>query len=218
MGGRITVMAFTCITALYPVGKHNFSITQMTTNPCPVISRAWHKSFVNTTCGQRGGLLAQCPDFKCPPNCIDCCCHCILYLQPDFISQKSQLKEAIEQCGHICDFYPKYHCELNFIEQYWGKAKSQYRVTPRAKTGCEMESTVRESLDSVSLLQIRWSALFFCVSSCSPLHRFTNRATRFINAYGEGLTGAQAAWENKKYHGHCTLPPASILEAKHAIE
>ena len=101
-----------------------------------------------------GGLPAQCPDFKCPPNCVDCCCRRILYLQPDFISQKSQLEEAIEQRGHICDFYPKYHCELNFIEQYWGKAKSQYRVTPRAKTGREMESTVRESLDSVSLLQI----------------------------------------------------------------
>jgi hypothetical protein len=165
-----------------------------------------------------GGLPAQCLDFKCPPNRVDCCCRRILYLQPDFMSQKSQLEEAIEQRGHICDFYPKYHCELNFIEQYWGKAKSQYRVTPRAKTGREMESTVRESLDSVSLLQIRRSAFFFCVSSCSPLHRFTNRAARFINAYGEGLTGAQAAWANKKYHGHRTLPPDSILEAKHAIE
>lgn len=42
------------------------------------------------------------------------------------MSQKSHLKELITLCGHICDFYPKYHCELNFIEQYWGAAKFCY--------------------------------------------------------------------------------------------
>ena len=102
-----------------------------------------------------GGLLTQCPNFKCPPGRTDCCCRRILFLQPDFIAQKSQLEELIESRGHLCDFYPKYHCELNFIEQYWGAAKSHYRKSPRAKTGREMEATVRESLDSVSLLQIR---------------------------------------------------------------
>jgi hypothetical protein len=44
------------------------------------------------------------------------------------MAQKSQLEELIELCGHICDFYPKYHCELNFIKQYWGAVKSQYHV------------------------------------------------------------------------------------------
>jgi hypothetical protein len=43
--------------------------------------------------------------------------------QPDFVSQKSQLEEFVVSQGHIWDFYPKYHCELNFIEQYWGAAK-----------------------------------------------------------------------------------------------
>jgi hypothetical protein len=72
-----------------------------------------------------GGLPAQCgTDFKCAPGCIDCCCQHILYLQPDFVAQKSQLEELIEQRHHLCDFYPKYHCELNFIEQYWGTAKA----------------------------------------------------------------------------------------------
>lgn len=100
-------------------------------------------------------LLAQCPGFKCPPNRTDCCCRRILFMQPDFIAQKSQLEELIATRGHICDFYPKYHCELNFIEQYWGAAKSRYRVAPRARTAREMETTVRESLDSVPLPHIR---------------------------------------------------------------
>lgn len=85
---------------------------------------SWFKGMEIIIC-ERGlwpevGLCAQCPDFKCPPSCVDCCCWCILYLQPDFINQKSQLKELIKLHGHICNFCPKYHCELNFIKQYWG--------------------------------------------------------------------------------------------------
>ena len=65
-----------------------------------------------------GNLLAQCEGFKCKTGRTDCCCSRILFTQPDFINQYSQLEELVTSCGHICDFYPKYHCKLNFIEQY----------------------------------------------------------------------------------------------------
>jgi hypothetical protein len=104
--------------------------------------------------GQRP-LPAQCPDFKCPADRTDCCCRRVLFNQPDFTAPKSQLQELIESRGHLCDFYPKYHCELNFIEQYWGAAKFQYRAVARSSTIKNMESVVKESLDSVPLLQIR---------------------------------------------------------------
>jgi hypothetical protein len=35
-----------------------------------------------------------------------------------------------------------------------------------------------------------------------------------MSAYAEGLSGAQASWANKKYHGHCTLPPEMVAEIK----
>ena len=70
-----------------------------------------------------GGLLAQCGNFRCPPGRADCCCRRLLFLQPDFLDQKPLLQEFIERRHHLCDFYPKYHCELNFIEQYWGAVK-----------------------------------------------------------------------------------------------
>ncbi len=76
----------------------------------------------------RDNLLADCKLCKgkmkvADANRIDCCARRILSLQPDFLAQKSQLQEKIEKRGHKCIFYPKYHCELNYIEMYWGAAK-----------------------------------------------------------------------------------------------
>ena len=60
-------------------------------------------------------LKAQCEGFKCVVGQKDCCCHHVLFNQPDFCAQKSHLEEYITLRGHICDFYPKYHCELNLL-------------------------------------------------------------------------------------------------------
>jgi len=51
-------------------------------------------------------------------NRIDCCARRIISLQLDFLSQKSELEEVILEAGHKCIFYPKFYCELNFIERY----------------------------------------------------------------------------------------------------
>ncbi|KAI0721788.1 hypothetical protein C8Q72DRAFT_890182 [Fomitopsis betulina] len=73
-----------------------------------------------------------------------------------FVAQKSRLEEYIKSHGHICDFYPKYHCELNFIEQYWGAAKLQYREMQHTLMIEAMEENVLQCLDSVPLQQIQW--------------------------------------------------------------
>lgn len=100
------------------------------------------------------GLLAQCPGFKCEAGHADCCCRRILFCQPDFVNQKSALEEFVESRGHICDFYPKYHCELNFIEMYWGAAKFRYRKSARTTNIDEMENNVKKCLDEVPKLSI----------------------------------------------------------------
>ncbi len=33
------------------------------------------------------------------------------------------VQEVIEAAGHLCIFLPKFHCELNFIEFFWGWVK-----------------------------------------------------------------------------------------------
>jgi hypothetical protein len=64
------------------------------------------------------------------------------------------LEELMTLRGHICDFYPKYHCELNFIEQYWGTAKFRYRSTPKTSDINEMERNVIACLEEIPQLQI----------------------------------------------------------------
>ena len=70
----------------------------------------------------------------------------------------------------------------------------------------DMEKTIKEHLDGVSLLQIQWFVLssLFILSHHSLISylRFANQAAHFIVAYQEGLSGAQATWANQKYHGH----------------
>ena len=85
----------------------------------------------------------------------DCCCRWLLFTQPDFVNQKSHLEEFITSRGHIYDYYPRYHCELNFIEQYWGAAKLTYRTSPKTTDMKKMEDNIKNSLDDVPVLQIR---------------------------------------------------------------
>ena len=170
------------------------------------------------------GLNAQCEGFKCEVGKTDCCCRRLLFTQPDFIQQKSHLQELITSRGHICDFYPKYHCELNFIEQYWGAAKLRYRKSPKTEDMEEMERNVKACLDNVPDIQIRGFASFlmpvrcYCLSNLTSPIRYANRSARFINAYSQGFTGPEAAWANQKYHGHRVLPPKILADLKKEFE
>jgi hypothetical protein len=52
-----------------------------------------------------------------------CCMRRIMSLQKDFVTEKPKLQIIIEEAGHKCYFLPKFHCELNPIEMYWGWVK-----------------------------------------------------------------------------------------------
>lgn len=60
----------------------------------------------------------------CPKGAKDCCCWRMLYNKPDFVTVESRLETAARNHGFKVLFLPKFHCELNFIEQCWDMPRS----------------------------------------------------------------------------------------------
>ena len=120
------------------------------------------------------GLRGKCK--KCPDDNNSCCCKKILERQPDFVGQKSLVQEVIEAAGHLCIFLPKYHCELNFIEFFWGKIKKYLRDNCNY-TFDTLKENMPKALASVKLETIR---------------RWEHRMYRWMDAYRSGQTTQDA--------------------------
>ena len=93
---------------------------------------------------------------------------------------------VIRAAGHDVIFYPKFHCELNYIEYYWAALKQYTRANCRYSFQ-ELEATVLKGTDSVELGTIR---------------RFAVRSTRWMMAYMNGLSEEQRAFSEKQYKSH----------------
>lgn len=97
--------------------------------------------------------------------------------------------------GHICIFLPKFHCEINFIEYFWGSVKRWLRenCTYEFQT---LQENMPKALGSVSVELIR---------------KWELRAWRFIEAYGDGLEAREAQkrvkeYSTRQYKSHRRIP------------
>ncbi|RPD81506.1 hypothetical protein L226DRAFT_541246 [Lentinus tigrinus ALCF2SS1-7] len=136
-------------------------------------------------------LRVECPGFKCPPHTERCCCRRLLYDQPDFQDVETLVESHCHARGFEVIFLPKFHCELNPIEQCWCIAKRTYREYPPSSLEADLEHNMVSALDAVKVQHVR---------------RFYNRTQRFMDAYQKGLMGDGALWAAKQYSGHRTLP------------
>ncbi|KAF8595329.1 hypothetical protein BDV93DRAFT_575517 [Ceratobasidium sp. AG-I] len=83
-----------------------------------------------------------------------CCMEKCLSTEADFIGEKPLLQIVIEEAGHLCILLPKFHCELNPIEMYWGYAKQRFR--PKCNGSFPLaKKLVPECLDACSVTTIR---------------------------------------------------------------
>ncbi|KIK54345.1 hypothetical protein GYMLUDRAFT_177565, partial [Collybiopsis luxurians FD-317 M1] len=58
--------------------------------------------------------------------------------------------------GHICIMLPKYHCELNFIEYFWGTVK-HWLCEHCDYTFSTVQSNMQQALQSVPVETIcKW--------------------------------------------------------------
>ncbi len=91
----------------------------------------------------------------------------VLAQQKAFLQQKSIVEELVGEYDHHAMFLPKFHCEFNFIEIYWGALKYYCR------SNCDysfaaLRLTVDEAMESVSLATIR---------------RFARKCWRYMDAH-----------------------------------
>ena len=137
---------------------------------------------------------------KCSSRCNSdptesCCNKWILEHQPDFQEQQSLVQETIESLGHLCIFLPKFHCELNFIEFFWGKVKKYIR------DNCDnsfntLKANIPLALKSVDL---------------HTIHLWEHCSHRWMDAYRSGLETKEAQvqvqkFSSTKYKSHRRVP------------
>ena len=162
---------------------------------------------------QEATLNAECKNFKCADETASCCQRRVLYNQPDFAGQVSALEISCRERGFEVIFLPKFHCELNFIEQCWGHSKRVYRQYPASSKEEDLEKNLISSLESVPLEIMRRYVTVFPHDHFfhDTIVRYARRSRKFMDAYHQGLNGKEAAWASKKYRGHRVLP-ASLFD------
>jgi hypothetical protein len=109
---------------------------------------------------------------------------------PDFKGQLPWIKETVRAAGHEVIFLPKFHCEFNWIERYWGAAKKYTRRNCNYTWEGLIEA-VPLGLNSVSIIAMR---------------KFARKSFRYMDAYGEHngvyMSPEQVEYSVKKYKSH----------------
>ena len=145
----------------------------------------------NGWCSDGFKFKLECPKSRggcCPEldSTTGCCARRVLSQQRDFREQKGQLQEEVEAANHLIIFYPKFHCELNFIERFWCAAKWYARENCEYSLG-GLRKIVPAALDSVSAVSI---------------NRYYNHCARVIDAYADGFKYGTKDFTAHVYKGH----------------
>jgi hypothetical protein len=121
-----------------------------------------------------------------------CCARECLRRQPDFVAQKEWLREVIEDAGCLIIYYPKFHCEFNFIELTWGYMKAYLRRNC-AFNYRQLVEQIEELLspDGISL---------------EKTQNFARFCYRFMDGYRKGLSGPILDYTLKKCKKHRSIP------------
>jgi hypothetical protein len=116
----------------------------------------------------------------------ECCATTLLQSQRDFKEQKGWLQEEVEAAGHSVIFYPKFHCELNFIERFWCAAK-HYARENCVYTIDGLRGTIPTAFKSIPT---------------ATINRFYKHCSRIIDAYSSGHKYGTKAFTQHMYKNH----------------
>ena len=111
----------------------------------------------------------------------------ILSNHEDFATEKTQVEHYVNGRGLQCYFLPKFHCELNRIEQVWGQSKAYCRAHTNFIL-VKLREILNPALDSVTVDLIR---------------KHFRKAREYERAYLEGKkAGKEVVVAVKLYNSH----------------
>jgi hypothetical protein len=120
-----------------------------------------------------------------------CCASYVLSQEPDFKAQVEWLTEVVQAADFDIIFYPKYHCELNYIEMVWAWVKSHHRRNC-TYTFKDLEQDLPKTLTELMPLSFVRKAFTHCLP--------------FMSEYRLGLEGPLLDFSMKKYTSHGSIP------------
>ena len=128
-----------------------------------------------------------------------CCAVWVCSQEPDFREeQREWLTEVVLRHNCRIIYYPKYHCELNFIEMIWGWIKAYHRKNCTyhyEQLKAELPETVFNRLP------------------IAFIRKAMRHTLRFMDGYRFGLTGALLDFTVvRKYKSHRRIPETVTLE------
>jgi hypothetical protein len=151
----------------------------------------WPKKHLYLDCASRTGIPKERKkDLELGGNC---CARRLLSQQPDFLAQKGRIQEVVEARGHMVLFYPKFHCELNWIEYFWGKVK----YYTRANCGYDIKS-LRENIP-VALAQ-----------ASEDIPKWGAKTLRIMNVYRQGICYGTEEFKARAYRSHRRVTVRSV--------
>ena len=133
---------------------------------------------------------------------IECCGRYRLSQEPDFLAQKEWLREEIEGRGHQIIYYPKFHCELNYIEMIWAYVKANLR---------------KNCTYSFEDLKIKLPGVIENIP-ISFFRKAARHAFRFMSGYRLNIEGPLLEFAMKRYSSHRRIPFAKLTEIRDAFE
>ena len=128
-----------------------------------------------------------------------CCSTYCLSQEPDFLAQREWLREVLEDLGHSVIYYPKYHCELNYIEMIWAYLKAYLR------RHCSYNfDDLRKSIPITLLTKI---PLAF-------IRRAARHCFRAMDVYRHGFDGPLLDYALKVYKSHRRIPASALSQIR----
>ena len=150
------------------------------------------------------GLILECKNCKekiQDSSRTSCCARRVISLESDFLAQKEAIEELIEKADYKYIFYPKFYCELNFIERYW-RAYKRYIWENCNYSWNGLQQVIPKSLDFILLVIIR---------------KFARKCWYYMDAYKKGISRKLVEYAVKKYKSHRIIPD-SVLEELNKIK